>query len=226
MQYARDASLELQGFFREDKYAELHAALQTQRWEHAGPAIVCSYKVSHDTATEAAATARTTTTRKYNGIAPDAVYNAFRFLTGSAFRTYIGVITGSDLAAVTGQVRCFAHGDYTLVCDPAFKAAVKQAKADKIGVSLAPATATAASASAGGAGAAAASPAARETGDAVTGSAAAAALAASTLIDVTLACVAAEEWPDEHGGYISYLTTDDELLTVNPKQNALSIVCR
>jgi hypothetical protein len=223
----------------------LHAALQTQRWDHQGPAIVCSYKVAHDTAAEAAAAAVTAaataprstrvetattgadTLRRYNGIAPDVAYNAFRFLTGPAFRAFIAGITGSSLGGVAGQVRCFAHGDYTLVCDPAFKSAAKQTKAANVGVSLPPP-----SAAAGGAGAAARPSASVEgasilsTGDAVTGSDAAAAVAAATLIDATLACVAADEWPDEHGGFVSYLTTDDELLTVNPKQNTLSIVCR
>ena len=37
-------------------------------------------------------------------------------------------------------------------------------------------------------------------------------------VDATLFCVVADEWDEAYGGYTSYLTSDDELLTVIPKQ--------
>lgn len=47
-----------------------------------------------------------------------------------------------------------------------------------------------------------------------------------TLIDATLCCISSPEWPESHGGYVSYLTSDEELLSVPPKANSLSLVLR
>jgi len=47
-----------------------------------------------------------------------------------------------------------------------------------------------------------------------------------TVIDVNLCCVVADEWPEEAGGYVKYLTSDDELVALPPKTNTLTVVCR
>lgn len=227
--YTRDASLSLESFLREDRYAELYTAMGHQRWTHVGPAVLRSYKQLQgdggevgtgfetdctgapvqrpspsSSSSSSAATGQSVVTR-YNSVLPDSVRLFQSFITSPAFYHYIAAITGSDLDGVSSEFRAFAHGDYTMLSDTTYKASLKQQKAEERGLAPKP---TAASASSS-----AAAPAGDDAG------------AAS--IDVTLCCVQSpEEWPDEAGGYVTYMTADDELLSIPPKANNLSIVCK
>jgi prolyl 3-hydroxylase /prolyl 3,4-dihydroxylase len=234
--YGRDASLSLPGFLRPDVYAEVVAAMEAQRWAHVGPPILHSYKrVEGEVsgAASAAASSSSSSASRFNGLLPDATARLRRFLTSRPLYDYIAAITSTSLDGVSAEVRCFAHGDYTLMSDPAYKAGVKAAKAGAIGVG-----------GEGGAGAGAGVGAGAKKGDDRKEE-------VRPMVDAILCCTrsgpvddddedgdgdgdeeakggaaAARGWADKAGGFVTYMTADDELLTVPPMPNSLSIVCR
>lgn len=186
------------------------------------------------------------------GLTPDPVARLFRVCLGAPFRALVARLTGmgagggaaapapdedasnacgGTLGRVAGAVRAFAHGDYTLVVDPEYLAAAKAAKHARV--------------LGGGGGsdscnagdekrlsAAAPGECGTGAGDALAAPAAAPAVApavasASRTLDVTLLCVGREApWEDAWGGAAHYLTADEELLTLNPVANALTLVAR
>jgi hypothetical protein len=108
-----------------------------------------------------------------------------------------------------------------MLLDPEYRSALVQAKRARIGA----APADGGSSTAGGDG----KKKGKKGAASSSSSAAAAAPAAQPqprLVDATLLCVLADEWEEDAGGYTSYLTSDEELLTVVPKQNRLVLVQR
>lgn len=219
--FAEQESVELQQFLRPEVYACVMRAMGVQSWQRVGPPNFASYKKAWDTASDDASTiagdVETLTSAAvgaaWSGILPDDVHQLYRFLTGHAFMLFVQAVAAhgfaslgddaSTLSNVTGQVRCFAHGDYTLLCDPEYKATTRAAKEAKLGV---PPT------SLGGK-----KKARKSSGFA----------RPATMLDATLCCVSTtSEWPESHGGYVSYLTSDEERLTVGVVGNSLSLVLR
>jgi hypothetical protein len=167
-----------------------------------------------------AAAASRPLSRAFNGILPDAVHRLRAFLTGAPFYEYVSLVTGAALDGVSDAVRCFAHGDYTLLSDPAYKAQVAAAKAQRAGLVVA--AGRNGGGGSGGRGGGGSGGGGDDEGDDDASLA-----GAAPLLDVTLCCVgSSEEWDDAAGGCVTYMTADDELLTVPPKANALSLVCR
>jgi hypothetical protein len=144
------------------------------------------------------------------------------FLTGDSFGDLLSALTGETVSTVACEVRCFGHGDYSLICDPQYKQHLRSTKHARI--------------TGGGGSSAATSAAAKpaKPAKAAQGKKAVDADVPETQvddgivgwIDVTLTVVDAEEWPENHGGYVSYLTYDEPLLTVPPKRNSVAIVYR
>ena len=219
-QYTQNASLEVSSFLRDDVYAELMLALGAQSWTRKGPPNMQNYRACWDTGDCVRAAGDDSVELQHRmssspadtgvgqhqhrgGLRPDIVRRVFNFLTGFNFMSYLRMITAQELGGgVEGEVRCFSRGDYTMVCDPAFKQAQLDAKMREKGVAL---TASSSSSSA----------------------AAAAAAAPLSFVDATLCCTSSTGgWTEADGGYVSYLTADDELLSVPPKRNSLSLVQR
>ena len=167
-------------------------------------------------------------------------------MTSASFAEYMGDITGRTLEAYSCEVRCFTHGDYTMLCDPQYKASMRNKKLKHV---------------TGGSGSD--TPADDCCSDGAfpwrlhacltwwcgvfscrccplfcsvmpvsqvvhfltlfcTES-----LTSSEWLDVVLTVVHEnEEWPESAGGHIAYLTYDEPLLTVCPARNSLSIVLR
>lgn len=197
-----NGSLELKDFLREDKYLAVMKALGTQKWTHIGPPNLQSFKVALDT-DEPEALAAATSAGASRGLTPDVVARLFSFMTGPIFGTFVQQLSGLALGGVSGRVRCFAGGDYSMVCDPDYKESQREAKAARV---------------LGGKAAAAKGDKAATAG--------AGSDADAPVVDVLLRCVVEEEWAASAGGCVTYLTYDEELLTADVKQNALSIVLR
>jgi hypothetical protein len=204
-QYASNASLELRDFLRPERYAELRRALGVQQWTERGPANMRKYRTCFDTLEEEQAVLALAGAEGEEGVlvphslppaACDAVSRLYSFLTSWHFYSFVGTLVQAPLDGLTGAVRCFAHGDYSMVCDPEFRAYNAGQKH------------------------------ARVLGRAAKGGVAAGTGGAS-VIEVNLCFVENDEtaWGERCGGYTSYMTSDEELLTVTPKRNALSVVC-
>lgn len=223
------------------------------------------------------------------GYLPDSLFHLVRALCSSEFAAFLSAVTGlrllpasaaaassssssSSSAAkpgVTCEVRCFGHGDYTLLYDPQHREEAKAAKRRSIAAAAAAAAEAAASAvggksSSGSAKAKASSAAASSD---ATGSSAAAtpagsassttsaaafggagaasaspwpswlaarcfdAPASASVLEATLCLTDPahdDAWQDDEtcGGFISYLTENEELLRVHPQANSLSLVLR
>jgi len=181
--FARDASLQLNNFLRADRLREVRKALGVARWKRAGPPHLAQYRL-------AASTGAPPTDPSL-----DAAQRLFAFLTGPRFVSFVAELAGGLSPLVSGLLRAFSHGDYTLVADPAFKAQTQARKAADKGLE----------AEAGG------SVAEEEEKE------------GRQRVEVVL-CLTSAEWEEEAGGYVTYLTPDEELLTVPPTPNGLSIV--
>jgi len=267
--FEEEASLQLSGLLAPSVLGPVLACLCRQAWLPCGPPNMRSYRCAGGVGYPSAGAWRGD---GFGGYLPDPLYALFRALVSEEFAGFLGYVTGLSFAGVSGEVRCFGPGDYTLLHDPEHKQAVAQAKRERVAGGAAGAGA--------GAGAGAAAAAERDGGKADAGSggssggaalmpAAPAAAASSSAVPSTdgTASVAAfavaaaarsARWltphlraagegdavlevtlcltPPEHdeawgegsgvGGYVTYLTSDEELLTVLPASNAASLVLR
>ena len=141
----------------------------------------------------------------YHGILPDVVAQLRMFLSGDSFTSLLSALTGEKVSTVASEVRCFGPGDYTMICDPQYKQRLRSSKEAKVK----------GGGSGGGSAGAADGDGDGDGDDGIVG-----------WIDVTLTVVEAEEWPESHGGFVSYLTYDEPLLNIPPKRNSLAIVYR
>lgn len=222
--YISNASLQLDKFLRPEIYREVRKALGVQRWKHIGPPILYSYRrLDWNDSTNGTTSSTTSLSSQYNSCLPDILHQLYTFLTSAVFYDYIATLTGTTLNGVTGEIRAFAEGDYSLLSDPAYQQGLKAAKANRIGVN--------------------------HTNNQTNGKNGNKSLSSSAnddngdddennnnnkqdsvpLLDVTFCCTGEEndtEWTDDKGGWITYMTADDELLTVSPKHNSITIVCK
>jgi Rps23 Pro-64 3,4-dihydroxylase Tpa1-like proline 4-hydroxylase len=203
-QYADMGSLQLSDFLREDKYKAVMRAMGAQSWRHKGPAIMCNHREAYSTA-DTGSNADRNDFR--SGILPDAVFHLYKLLTSAPFMDLLRLLTGTPLEDVAGSVRCFGHGDYTLITDSQYQEDKKKAKAERVFGKASSAAADSAE------------------GDDVDGDAGD--VAARAMVDATFCCVIdGDAWSDECGGYVSYLSGDEELLSVPPAPNTLALVAR
>jgi Rps23 Pro-64 3,4-dihydroxylase Tpa1-like proline 4-hydroxylase len=238
---ARDASLQLEGFLRPERLAEVEAVLGAQRWEHRGPPILHSYRALAALGGGGSGEGSASAAVGAAGILPDAVQRLREFLAGPAFFELVAAISGAALDGVAEEARCFARGDYTMITDAHHKQATARYKEEHVAERAAAAAAAGAGsappsqapARGKGKGGGSRGAAAAETGEAEAGSLTDAGV--RSVLEVTLClCTGSSgagassstEWPAEAGGYVCYLTSDEELLTVPPKRNALSLVLK
>lgn len=227
-----DGSIELPNFLRPERYEQVLKAMGSQNWKLVGPPILQSYKVAlstHEMNGVDITSSRTVPPcprQKYltgNGIVPDLATRLFQFFLGSAFQEYLSTLGHAfflegddDSEDITGvfesasaQLRCFTHGDYTMVCDKDYKAQEKSKKSKDKGLEVLDS----------------AKHNAKSASDDV-----ASQTYFGPLLDVNFCCVATEEgWEDNDnaaGGYISYLTAEEEKFTSFPKPNTLTVVFR
>ena len=199
--YISNASLQLDNFLRHEIYLLVRKVLGTQNWKHIGPPILYSYRKLDLSNTNEVLSSQ------YNSCLPDILYQLYTFLTSAVFYDYIATLTNTILNGVTGEIRCFSEGDYTLLSDPSYQQGIKAAKANRIGVKHTNPSINNNNSSI------------NDDNDVPEDSV--------PLLDVTLCCTSEEhEWTDNVGGWITYMTADDELLTVSPKHNSITIVCK
>lgn len=229
-----DGNIELSNFLRPEKYEQVMKAMGSQNWKLVGPPILQSYKVA--LSTHEMSGVDITSSRKVspcpkqnyltgNGIVPDMAMRLYQFFLGHAFQEYVSTLShafflGDDnddseedvtgvFESASAQLRCFAHGDYTMVCDMDYKAQEKNKKSEDKGIKL--------------------ENSAKKNKKSVLDDIATPSYVGS-LLDVNFCCVATEEgWEDNDnaaGGYISYLTAEEEKFTAFPKPNTLTIVYR
>jgi Rps23 Pro-64 3,4-dihydroxylase Tpa1-like proline 4-hydroxylase len=263
-----EASIQLSGLLAPSVLDPVLACLGRQAWLPCGPPNMRSYRCAGGVGYPSAGTWRGD---GFGGYLPDPLFALFRALVSEEFAGFLGYVTGLSFGGVTGEVRCFGPGDYTLLHDPEHKQAVAQAKRERVaGGAVGTAAGAAASGAAvsagrdggkGGAGSGAAlmpaAPAAAlsagSSADGTTSVAAAAVAAAArsarwltphlraagegdAVLEVTLCLTPREHdeaWAEGSGaggsgagGFVTYLTSDDELLTVLPASNAASLVLR
>jgi hypothetical protein len=265
--FEEEASLQLSGLLAPAVLRPVLACLGRQAWLPCGPPNMRSYRCAGGVGYPSAGAWRGD---GFGGYLPDPLFALFRALVSEEFAGFLGYVTGLAFGGVTGEVRCFGPGDYTLLHDPEHKQAVAQAKRERVtgGAAGAGAAASAAAATAGrdvgtgdaGSGVtrgaalmpaapAAATPSVDGALTERTGSVAAVAVAAAArsarwltphlraagegdaVLEVTLCLTPPEHdeaWGEGSGvgGYVTYLTSDEELLTVMPASNAASLVLR
>ena len=192
-------ALELTDFLLPSAFDAVARALCVQTWRACGPPIVASYRISHETGRLTDAP----------GAAPDALARLWALFTSSMFRDYLRAVTaGCGLTVgerVAGVVAAYAPGDYSLITDTEFLAKRKAEKlARRVGDKAVSKKARATGASKG----------AGEDND-----------RDIAVLDVTL-CIVRREWDERVGGTMTYLTADEEVTSVVPRGNALSIILR
>jgi Oxoglutarate and iron-dependent oxygenase degradation C-term len=67
-----------------------------------------------------------------HGILPDTVATLKSLLCSEAFTEYLADVTGMTFTAVTCEVRAFAHGDYSMLCDPQYKQSLRESKSKRV----------------------------------------------------------------------------------------------
>ena len=222
-------ALLLPGFLREEAYAGVMRALAIAPWRHLGPPIVQSlrraYSSSEDLPPEGQEGGGSSSSSSSSGLQWLAggytkcpLRCLFALLCGTEFRALLqGFLGGGQppvLGNVTGAVRAFAPGDYTIITDPEYLHQARVKKAQRAGIQ-------------GGAGGG------EEGGVGGRGSSSASSSSSSSsgggaLLEATLMCVltGAGEWDDSWGGVTTYLTAEEERESVSPQSNSLCIVLR
>ena len=203
--FAEEGSMKLVDFLLPHQYAAVMRALPVQQWTRVGPPNIANYRTAVTTASSQRGEDPDDLT---GGIEPDAARRLFNFMAGRQFLSYVVSATGAPVEAVAGALRCFAHGDYTLIADAGHRSkAVREKEKRVTGVTSS-----------------AASPA----DDAVGGDAAGVAT-----VDVALFCVPPVPagssdgdgaWVDSAGGFTAFITADEEVASVSPQPNTLSIM--
>ncbi len=212
--FSRDASLQIDGFLLPGLAKSFRAQFGSERfeWEIVGPVNQQFYKKL--TISEKAVSSTITYPKTFS-------FQTFvrEHLLSQEFIQLISDSTGLNFDSVSYEVRCFSHGDYTMLTDPHYKASAKKKKADAVAKRASEAMGNA-EYLANQADDDDEEDVARET---------------SSFVEVNL-CLATppdftsteetSEWPEEAGGYVSYMTEDDQLLCVPPKENSLSLVLK
>lgn len=205
-QFTDTASLQLNDFLLEDKYKRLMLAMGAQRWQIVKPATMRHYRVStsgglsgsDEEPSEEELTLRNADYATLNGEKPDILSSFCRFIRSPQFVAYLSMITGAQLSKVAAESRCFTHQDYSLICDPEYLEERKKAKQAN-----------------------------HATQDENTDSDKEEdGKDQDIVVDATWCFIHRKEWDLEKGGYIVYLTKDEELLTVPPQRNSLSLLCK
>ncbi len=203
--------LQLPNFLAPTPLRHVMRDLALQQWQHVGPAQLQHYRRSSSTQ---AAFAGNRYDVQALGTAFSAVQQLELFFSSRAFVDFVQGATGQAVRGVSLETRAFGHRDYTMICDPAYLAQRKATKATNV------------------AGAAAAADSVPGTGnlDASAGQ------DDGVVLEVVLclpwasdnSCTSGDdsEWPLSCGGYMTYLTVDDEVLTVPVSSNSLSIVAK
>lgn len=207
--------LQLPDFIAPGPLKQLMKALPTQQWQHVGPAQLQHYRRS--SSCSAAAQLSSPDGSPYDvqalGTAFSAVQQLELFLTSAAFLEFIQAATGQTVRGVSVETRAFGHRDYSMICDPAYLAQRKASKAASLGGSSS--SADAAAAGTGGVG---------DDAGVVLEVVLCLPLVAASTQSGSGACDG--EWPLACGGYMTYLTVDEEVLTVPVSPNSLSIVAK
>jgi len=216
--FTRDASLQIDGFLLPGLAKSFRAQFSSERmdWEYVGPINQQSYRTY-------------TINEKEKALSLTAVHypKTFSFqafvrehLLTHEFFQLISNSTGLRFDSVSYEVRCFTHGDYTMLTDPHYKASTKKKKAEAVSKRAGEAMGTKEYL--------VVNPADDDEDDDKNEDLE----ATSTFVEVNL-CLATpssadetSEWPEEAGGYVSYMTEDDQLLCVPPKENSLSLVLK
>lgn len=211
--FSRDASLQIDGFLLPGLAKSFRAQFgsETFEWEPVGPVNQQFYKTLM--ISEKALSSTITYPKTFS-------FRTFvrENLLSQEFIQLISDSTGLNFDSVSYEVRCFTHGNYTMLTDPHYKASAKKKKADAVAKRASEAMGNAEYAD---------NQADDEEEDI--------AQETSSFVEVNL-CLATppdftsseetSEWPEEAGGYVSYMTEDDQLLCVPPKENSLSLVLK
>ena len=213
--------LQLENFLAPHALEAVMAALPTHEWRHVAPANLQHFRRS----------ATSTTAQEHGACAREALQSTLfsaahsleLFMQSAAFVEFLSAATGQQLVGVTLECRAFGHRDYTMICDAEYQANRRAAKRSTV---------------AERSGAALKASGAAETQH--TAEAEAVPYTPSVTLEVTLClpmvlgtpgagkCApdGEGEWPLEAGGFVSYLTSDEEVLTVPVKPNTLSVVAK
>lgn len=222
--FTRDASLQLDGFLQPGTAKSFRSQFGSEKydWVPIGPINQQSFRImnlplSHDSISNILSSQSITYPKTYS-------FQTFVFeqLLSETFYEFICNTTGLIFDQVSIQIRCFTHGDYTMLTDPHYKASTKKKKAEAVVKRALEAVE-------------------KlntleiqkdlyneeEDRDFIDNK--------SSFVEVNL-CLATppdytstnetSEWPEEAGGYVSYMTEDDQLLCVPPKENSLSLVLK
>ena len=231
---AEGGALLLPGFLREEVFAGVMRALGSAPWAHCGPPVLQSLRQAY---TSADLQGLGATERLAGGYAPCPLRALFAALCGEEFRALLegfrgagargggGGGGGGRLGGVAGAVRAFAHGDYTIITDPEYKAQARAGKAARAGLVEGGGGSSGGGGEGGGGGGGSASGA---SGSSAGGAGSSAPGAAGSLFEATLTCVLTGpgEWEDAWGGTTTYLTADEERESVSPQGNSLCLVAR
>ena len=205
--------LQLPDFLAPGPLKEVMCALPLQQWQHVGPA-----QLQHFRRSSSSALAFRTEPSQHPAYDVQALGTAFSavqqlelFFGSAAFVEFISGATGQTVRGVSLETRAFGHRDYTMICDPAYLAQRKAAKAARLQGTASSADAADDSESSHG---------------------------EDVVLEVVLCLPAAQgssaaqaaagdsEWPLSAGGYMTYLTVDEEVLTVPVSPNSLSVVAK
>lgn len=201
-QFVDTAHLQLNDFLLPDVYTALLKDCGMQRWERVGPA----YVRCHAEAALPHAAAWADRDCSSASIQPSVSERFMALLGTDAWHTWLSAATGgAELGSSATAMRAFGHRDYTLVCDEQYTAARVAAKRARF-----------------------------VAGEADEGTAADGEEdmeeSADSFVDTTLCVVPPTsvghdgEWPTAAGGHVTWLTMDEELLTVPVRPNALTII--
>eukprot|EP01138_Halocafeteria_seosinensis_P001504 gb/GECG01001542.1/.p1 GENE.gb/GECG01001542.1/~~gb/GECG01001542.1/.p1 ORF type:complete len:361 (+),score=54.03 gb/GECG01001542.1/:1-1083(+) len=205
-QFNEMASLQLNDFLLEEKYKQVLMAMGAQRWQIVKPANMRHYRVStsgglngsDEEPTESELKLDNPDYATLNGAKPDILASFCRFIRSPQFFAYLGMVTGAQLSKAAAESRCFTHQDYSLICDPEYQQEKRKQKRQK---ALNEDTED------------------DEIVDAED-------TEERTVMDATWCFIREKEWDIDKGGHIVYLTKDEELLTVPPQRNSLSLLCK
>lgn len=252
--FTNDASLLLTGLLQASALAAARADLSDQRWLPCGPANMRRYRVAAGLCYPSAgmlAKEFAPGGSRRSGTS-SALRSLFRHLASAEFRGFLECVTGARLGACTGEVRSFCVGEYTLLHDEGTRRARVEAKRRAVldsatgsAASKSSATTAAASDAAAAVDASSTAPATASTRRMFSDKAEPASDASDAwlraqllplprsepLLEVCLSLTDPADdakWADAAaaGGSIVFLTADEELLTVPPAGNSLSLVLR
>jgi Rps23 Pro-64 3,4-dihydroxylase Tpa1-like proline 4-hydroxylase len=223
--FTRDASLQLDGFLQPGIAKSIRSQFGSEKydWVPIGPINQQSFRImnlplSRDSISDILSSQSITYPKTYS-------FQTFVYeqLLSETFYELICNTTGLKFDQVSIQIRCFSHGDYTMLTDPHYKASTKKKKAEAVAKRALEAVGKINTLEVNND----KEEEEEEDRDDIDNK--------SSFVEVNL-CLATppdytctsetSEWPEEAGGYVSYMTEDDQLLCVPPKENSLSLVLK